>query len=252
MHCIKCGAELRDESLFCTSCGASQAIDPERVSPSNTQANSESCHHSQQSPSPEPPAQAAPISQQEPPARAIPATRQMSSKQSTQYKQPKPANQKAKNGLGSSGVLSIVAIVLSAAALLFAIVIPAAGIQLFKNADNEITQSAATDSCNLTGIYTSGFITNSTQYICFTVPVSQATEGREASVASKGTIIIRQEDKYLYGSSSEKGANVPNVRITKVGDGYVTLICDVAASSDAINNDTCGIQLEDNWEITFK
>lgn len=255
MHCIKCGTELKDGSSFCTSCGADQTIEPEQLSLSNAQANSDSYQHSQQPPSPEPPTQADPVPQQESPVQTIPATQRLSSKQSRQHKQhrqPKPSKQKTSDGLGRSEILSIVAIALSAFALLFAVVMPAAGIHLFQNTDDKKARTATDNSCNLSGIYTSGFITNSTQYVCFTVPVSQATESREASITSKGTIIIRQEDKYLYGSSPEKSADVSNARVSKVGDGYVTLVCEVAASSDATNNDACGVQLVDNWEITLR
>ena len=92
-------------------------------------------------------------------------------------------------------------------------------------------------------IGTSGFITNAGKDVYFTVPIGVPIIGDPTvSVSSINGLQVRQNNKYLYGSSATAWAKpssyVASVVNTKSG---IQVVAKMSNATNAINNETCGI-----------
>ena len=96
-----------------------------------------------------------------------------------------------------------------------------------------------------------GFISNSKQDVLFTIPLSMPMIGNPtATVTSVSGVVIRQNDKYCYGSGS--GSYVAPSSYTAVRDGstFVRVTARMSNTTNvSANNDACGVQA--SIKITF-
>ena len=107
----------------------------------------------------------------------------------------------------------------------------------------------AGDSISYGVIYTAGFVSNSKTYIQFFIPLSKPVIGSPTvSVASTDGVIIRQGDKYTHGSAASTYVK-PTSYTASIRPGGITVIAIMSNTTNAINNDACGIA----WDgtITF-
>ena len=100
-------------------------------------------------------------------------------------------------------------------------------------------------------IGTSGFITNSGKDVYFTVPIGVPIVGDPTiSVSSVNGLQVRQNNKYLYGSSATGWAKpssyIASVVNTKSG---IQVIAKMPNATNVINNSACGIYA--SIKITF-
>ena len=93
----------------------------------------------------------------------------------------------------------------------------------------------------------SGFITNSSKDVLFTIPLAKPLIGVSAvSVSSVNGITARQNNKYLYGSASSSPAKPSSYSTTIAADGnFVRVTAKFANKTNVTyNNDSCGVFAE--------
>lgn len=101
-------------------------------------------------------------------------------------------------------------------------------------------------------IMTSGYVTNASTYVDFVVPLSKPVVGATAvSVASVNGLIVRQGNKYLFGSSASAYAKPSSYEATLAMGGHaVNIIAKMPNSTNVVsNNDACGIDAQ--IKLTF-
>ena len=93
----------------------------------------------------------------------------------------------------------------------------------------------------------SGYITNSSKDVLFTIPLAKPLIGVSAvSVSSVNGITARQNNKYLYGSASSSPAKPSSYSATIGADGnFVRVTAKFANKTNVTyNNDSCGVFAE--------
>ena len=98
---------------------------------------------------------------------------------------------------------------------------------------------------------TAGYITNSSKDVTFIIPLSRPIVGNPTvTVASVEGLIIRQNNKYLYGGSSTNYVkpNKYTVRST-LSASCIHVVATMPNTTDVTNNSPCGIWA--NIKITF-
>lgn len=98
---------------------------------------------------------------------------------------------------------------------------------------------------------TAGYITNSGKDVIFIIPLSKPMVGNPTiTVASVEGLMVRQNNKYLYGGSSTKYVKPSKytVRSTLSG-GCICVVATMQNTTDVTNNSPCGIYA--NIKITF-
>lgn len=98
---------------------------------------------------------------------------------------------------------------------------------------------------------TAGYITNSGKDVIFIIPLSKPIVGNpNVTVTSVGGLMVRQNNKYLYGGSSTKYVKPSKyaVRSTLSG-GCINVTATMPNTTDVTNNSPCGIWA--NIKITF-
>ena len=98
---------------------------------------------------------------------------------------------------------------------------------------------------------TAGYITNSGKDVIFIIPLSKPMVGNPTvTVASVEGLMVRQNNKYLYGGSSTKYVKPSKytVRSTLSG-GCIHVFATMPNTTDVTNNSPCGIWA--NIKITF-
>ncbi len=101
-------------------------------------------------------------------------------------------------------------------------------------------------------IMTTGYVTNASTYVDFVVPLSKPVVGATAvSVASVNGLIVRQSNKYLFGSSASEYAKPSSYEATLAMGGHaVNIIAKMPNSTNVVsNNDACGIDAQ--IKLTF-
>ncbi len=99
----------------------------------------------------------------------------------------------------------------------------------------------AGDSISYGVIYTAGFVSNSKTYIQFNVPLSKPIIGSPTvAVASIDGIIVRQAENYTHGSAASTYVK-PSSYTASVRPGGLTIIAVMSNTTNAVNNETCGI-----------
>lgn len=98
---------------------------------------------------------------------------------------------------------------------------------------------------------TAGYITNSGKDVIFIIPLSKPIVGNPTvTVTSVEGLMVRQNNKYLYGGSSTKYVKPSKytVRSTLSG-GCICVVATMPNTTDVTNNSPCGIWA--NIKITF-
>ena len=98
---------------------------------------------------------------------------------------------------------------------------------------------------------TAGYITNSGKDVIFIIPLSKPIVGNPTvTVTSVEGLMVRQNNKYLYGGSSTKYVKPSKyaVRSTLSG-GCIYVVATMQNTTDVTNNSPCGIYA--NIKITF-
>lgn len=96
-------------------------------------------------------------------------------------------------------------------------------------------------------VLTAGYVTNGSTYVDFVVPLSKPVVGaNNVSVWSIGGLIVRQGNKYLFGSSAHKYVQPSTYKATLVMGGMaVNIIAKMPNSTNVVsNNDACGIDAQ--------
>lgn len=96
-------------------------------------------------------------------------------------------------------------------------------------------------------VLTAGYVTNGSTYVDFVVPLSKPVVGaNNVSVWSIGGLIVRQGNKYLFGSSAHKYVQPSTYDATLVMGGMaVNIIAKMPNSTNVVsNNDACGIDAQ--------
>lgn len=92
---------------------------------------------------------------------------------------------------------------------------------------------------------TGGYITSSGTSLCFFVPTRQiigATSAKFTFTSGQG-VKVRQSGKYAYGSSANTNVTPTSQSISVNGEAGVKVIFTMANSTNASNNDACGVTI---------
>lgn len=98
---------------------------------------------------------------------------------------------------------------------------------------------------------TAGYITNSGKDVIFIIPLSKPMVGNpNVTVTSVGGLMVRQNNKYLYGGSSTKYVKPSKYAIhSTLSGGCLSVTATMPNTTDVTNNSPCGIWA--NIKITF-
>lgn len=98
---------------------------------------------------------------------------------------------------------------------------------------------------------TAGYIANSSKDVTFIIPLSRPMVGHPTiTVASVGGLMVRQNNKYLYGGSSTKYVKPSKYTArSKLGGSCIYVVATMQNTTDVTNNSPCGIYA--NIKITF-
>lgn len=98
---------------------------------------------------------------------------------------------------------------------------------------------------------TAGYITNSSKDVTFIIPLSRPMVGHPTiTVASVGGLMVRQNNKYLYGGSSTKYVKPSKYTVRSIlGESCIYVVATMPNTTDVTNNSPCGIYA--NIKITF-
>lgn len=98
---------------------------------------------------------------------------------------------------------------------------------------------------------TAGYITNSGKDVIFIIPLSKPMIGNPTvTVASVKGLMVRQNNKYLYGGSSTKYVKPSKYTVhSTLSGGCIHVFATMQNTTDVTNNSPCGIYA--NIKITF-
>lgn len=98
---------------------------------------------------------------------------------------------------------------------------------------------------------TAGYIANSSKDVTFIIPLSRPMVGHPTiTVASVGGLMVRQNNKYLYGGSSTKYVKPSKYTVRSIlGESCIYVVATMQNTTDVTNNSPCGIYA--NIKITF-
>lgn len=98
---------------------------------------------------------------------------------------------------------------------------------------------------------TAGYITSSGKDVIFIIPLSKPIIGNPTvTVTSVGGLMVRQNNKYLYGGSSTKYVKPSKYTIhSTLSGGCIHVFATMPNTTDVTNNSPCGIWA--NIKITF-
>lgn len=98
---------------------------------------------------------------------------------------------------------------------------------------------------------TAGYITNSGKDVIFIIPLSKPMVGNPTvTVTSVEGLMVRQNNKYLYGGSSTKYVKPSKYAVhSTLSGGCIHVFATMPNITDVINNSPCGIYA--NIKITF-
>ena len=98
---------------------------------------------------------------------------------------------------------------------------------------------------------TAGYITNSGKDVIFIIPLSKPIVGNPTvTVASVGGLMVRQNNKYLYGGSSTKYVKPSKYAVrSTISGGCIYVTATMPNTTGVTNNSSCGIYA--NIKITF-
>lgn len=94
-------------------------------------------------------------------------------------------------------------------------------------------------------INTAGYITNSGKRVVFTIPLTKFVLGNpKVTVSSVNGLIIRQNNKYLYGSSATAYAKPVSYTATIRAGQCIYVHADMPNTTNVVNNSACGVIAE--------
>lgn len=98
---------------------------------------------------------------------------------------------------------------------------------------------------------TAGYIANSSKDVTFIIPLARPMVGHPTiTVASVGGLMVRQNNKYLYGGSSTKYVKPSKYTVRSIlGESCIYVVATMQNTTDVTNNSPCGIYA--NIKITF-
>ena len=98
---------------------------------------------------------------------------------------------------------------------------------------------------------TAGYITSSGKDVIFIIPLSKPIVGNPTvTVTSVEGLMVRQNNKYLYGGSSTKYVKPSKYTVhSTLSGGCIHVFATMSNTTDVINNSPCGIYA--NIKITF-
>lgn len=98
---------------------------------------------------------------------------------------------------------------------------------------------------------TAGYITSSGKDVIFIIPLSKPIVGNPTvTVTSVKGLMVRQNNKYLYGGSSTKYVKPSKYTVhSTLSGGCIHVFATMSNTTDVINNSPCGIYA--NIKITF-
>ena len=98
---------------------------------------------------------------------------------------------------------------------------------------------------------TAGYITNSGKDVIFIIPLSKPIVGNPTvTVTSVEGLMVRQNNKYLYGGSSTKYVKPSKYAVhSTLSGGCIHVFATMPNTTDVTNNSPCGIYV--NIKITF-
>lgn len=99
---------------------------------------------------------------------------------------------------------------------------------------------------------TGGYITGGGQMVCFFLPtrlIIGATKATLSFTASEG-VRVRQGGKYCYGSTAETNVRPTSQSISLSGEAGVNVQLTMSNSTNAINNDACGVSLTGTLKLS--
>lgn len=98
---------------------------------------------------------------------------------------------------------------------------------------------------------TAGYITSSGKDVIFIIPLSKPIIGNPTvTVTSVGGLMVRQNNKYLYGGSSTKYVKPSKYAVhSTLSGGCIHIFATMQNTTDVTNNSPCGIYA--NIKITF-
>ena len=98
---------------------------------------------------------------------------------------------------------------------------------------------------------TAGYITSSGKNVIFIIPLSKPIVGNPmVTVASVEGLMVRQNNKYLYGGSSTKYVKPSKYTVhSTLSGGCIYVVATMPNTTDVTNNSPCGIYA--NIKITF-
>lgn len=94
--------------------------------------------------------------------------------------------------------------------------------------------------------YGAGFVSTSGTVVFFSIPLSKPIIGSPsvaaANASSTGGLRVRQAGNYVYGATSSTHAKPSSYKAAVSGEGnYVRIEATMANSTNAVNNDACGV-----------
>ena len=106
------------------------------------------------------------------------------------------------------------------------------------------------DSFNTT-IQVGGYITNSGKDVTFQLPLNNPVIGNPTvTIASVDGLCVRQNNKYLYGSTASKFTKPSSYSCTLVNGGnHIKITAKMANTTNVENNSACGIYA--SIKVTF-
>lgn len=98
---------------------------------------------------------------------------------------------------------------------------------------------------------TAGYITNSGKDVIFIIPLSKPMVGNPTiTVTSVEGLMVRQNNKYLYGGSSTKYVKPSKYTVhSTLSGGCICVVATMQNTTDVTNNSPCGVYA--NIKITF-
>lgn len=94
-------------------------------------------------------------------------------------------------------------------------------------------------------VKTAGYVTNSGQYVAFTIPITKPVIGAPtATITSSNGLILRQNNEYTHGSASNARVKPTRYDIDANYNSGFIVIAVFSNTTNAINNNAIGIDFE--------
>ena len=108
------------------------------------------------------------------------------------------------------------------------------------------------DSLNMNGFISTGFLTNAKKTCYLVVPFPRTLSSTVTSATISGTITVRQNNLYLFGSTSTTPRNLSalTLSVTPHANGFISISITGSEQTNAINNQPTAVHFN-TLTITF-